>query len=78
MKHLLGITLTILTVTLCSYRSTAQDLIIDDALRFSALLKAHPHSLSPEILQKEYLNKSTKGIKIFTPRRIKNAENLAK
>lgn len=78
MKHLLGITLTILSVTLCSYRSTAQDLIIEDALRFSALLKAHPDSLSPETLQKEYLNKGTKGIKIFTPRRIKNAENLAK
>ena len=56
----------------------AQDLVIEDALRFAALLEAHPDSLSPDVLQKEYLDKGTKGIKIFTPRRIQNAKNLAK
>lgn len=67
-----------LILTLSPLLLPAQDLVIEDALRFSELLKAYPDSLSPDVLQKEYLDKGTKGIKIFTPRRIRNAENMAK
>jgi len=67
-----------LTLTFCPALLSAQDLVIEDALRFSELMLAHPDSLSPDVLQTEYLDKGTKGIKIFTPRRIQNAENLAK
>ena len=44
---------------------------------FAKLFQQYPDSISPDILQEEYLSVGTTGIRIFTPNRIVNADNLA-
>lgn len=61
------------------YHNTySQRLIVEDAERFAAIFKSNPDSISTSQLQTEYLDPGTKGIKIFTPKRIRSAENLSK
>ncbi|GHF95901.1 DUF2268 domain-containing putative Zn-dependent protease [Thalassotalea marina] len=68
-----------LIVTLTSFKCFAiqeNNYVLEDAERFSSLFQINPLP-SPEQLQKEYIAPGTKGIEIFTPHRIKSAENLA-
>ncbi|MEZ4848655.1 MAG: DUF2268 domain-containing putative Zn-dependent protease [Bacteroidia bacterium] len=57
--------------------SSAQDFIIEDAERFAAILKENPDLISADIIKAKYLKPGTKGVKIFTPNRIRNAKNMA-
>lgn len=61
-----------------SYNVHSQQLIIEDAERFATVFKSNPDSISASELQTGYLNPGTKGIKIFTPKRIRSADNLSK
>ena len=49
-----------------------------DAHRFAALFDAHDGALDAELLQAEYLDGAGRGVEVFTPSRIQNADNLAR
>jgi Predicted Zn-dependent protease (DUF2268) len=51
---------------------------MSDAHRFAQLFKESDGKLTAEQLQKQYLDGSSRGVEIFTPYLIQNAENLAK
>lgn len=66
-----------LAITACS--SVAADnnsYILDDAERFASIFSLSQLP-SAEQLQQDYLTPGSKGIEIFTPHRIKDADNLA-
>lgn len=52
-------------------------IITQDAERFAALFKATGGKPSAEQIQRDYLDKGSYGISVFTPGRIKDAANLA-
>jgi len=60
------------------YISPAQEYITEDAERFAALLAEFPDEITSEAIQADYLKPGTRGIKIFTPKRIQNAGNMAR
>jgi hypothetical protein len=49
-----------------------------DADRFAAIFERTGGALGADVLQREYLNGSGRGVDIFTPYRIESAANLAK
>lgn len=51
--------------------------ISEDADRFAALFKASDGAPTADALRREYLDPATRGVEIFTPYRIVDAENLA-
>jgi hypothetical protein len=51
---------------------------IQDAQRFAKIFNEKRGALSKEDIQKHYLDGAGPGVKVFTPHRIENAENLAK
>lgn len=53
-------------------------LYADDAEHFARLFTAHAGALSAAQLQDGYLQGASRGVEIFTPQRIRDAENLAK
>jgi hypothetical protein len=55
----------------------AQEYITEDAERFAALLAEYPEEVTHEAIQSGYLKPGTKGIEIFTPKRIRNARHMA-
>ena len=55
--------------------ANASEIILKDAHNFAELFKKQSH-LTPHLLQTQYLDIGSKGIEIFTPRRIKSAENM--
>ncbi|MAD15469.1 MAG: hypothetical protein CL579_05220 [Alteromonadaceae bacterium] len=61
-----------LLVINCAY---ADELILTDAYNFAALYKSQT-PLTMQALKTQYLDKGSKGVSIFTPRRIINADNL--
>lgn len=70
--------LTFITFLIVSHSANSQQFFIEDAERFAEIFKSNPDSISPAQLQRGYLDPATKGVKIFTPKRIRSAENLAK
>jgi hypothetical protein len=50
---------------------------IQDALRFAKIFNEKNGVLSKEDIQKHYLDGAGQGVKVFTPHRIENAENMA-
>ena len=54
-----------------------QGYILDDANRFEKLFRASSGELTAAAIQEHYIEPGSKGIEIFTPFRIQNAENLA-
>lgn len=51
--------------------------IADDADRFAALFEKTGGAPTAEELQRDYLDPGSRGVEIFTPNRIQDAENLA-
>jgi len=56
----------------------AQEYSLKDVVHFKKMMSQGHERLTSEIIEKEYLIKGTKGVEIFTPNRIINAENMAK
>ena len=54
------------------------EIITSDLDNFWIAFEQAKPDFNPEVFQKLYLNKGSKGVKGFTPGRIKNADNLAK
>jgi hypothetical protein len=66
----------ILTVLLLAINYAYGDkLILTDAYKFAALYNSQP-PLTAQTLKTQYLDNGSKGVSIFTPRRIINADNL--
>lgn len=53
------------------------EIITSDLDNFWIAFESAKPDFNPEVFQKLYLDKGSKGVKGFTPRRIKSAENLA-
>ena len=71
------LTLFLLLTTLLIQPLFAQDYHIEDAERFAKIFLANPDRISSDMLKSEYLNPGSRGVKIFTPQRIKNAKHMA-
>lgn len=61
-----------------SGQAITQTLVLSDAENFAAVFRQFDEAPSPEQLQTNYLNPGSMGVKIFTPYRIIDANNLAK
>lgn len=58
-------------------KAVGQEYVLTDAQRFAKLFQQYQDSLSSDILEEEYLSVGTTGVRIFTPNRIVDANNLA-
>ncbi len=60
----------------CFNALPAQQYFTEDAERFARIFNEYNDSLTGDIIQDQYLDPGTEGIKIFTPGRIQNASHM--